>query len=92
MDKKISHVEIYYADSSMEKISNEETVKKEFTKKQLDWIKNSCLNELGNFKTCYAKIKDPVTIKNYRDFKEDDFSDIPHSDYIMLISLLDALK
>jgi hypothetical protein len=90
-NKKISHVEIYYTDSSMDKISNEKTEDIKFTKKQLTWIRDECLNELNNFKTCYAK-KESVTIKNYNTFKEDDFSDIPHSEYQMMLSLLDTLS
>jgi len=91
MSKEISHVEVYYKDSSMERISNEELVDKKFTKKQLEWIKDGCLSDLNNFKDCDAK-EGKVTIENFKTFKEDDFSDMQHSMYQMLISLLDVLK
>lgn len=92
MNKKISHVEIYYEDGSMDRVNNEEAVAKNFTKKQLEWIEFECLNTLGSNKTCYAEIKDNVTMKNYKDFKERDFSDILHDEYQTVISLLDILK
>ncbi len=90
--KKITHVEIYYEDSSMEKICNEERTDKKLTKKQIQWIIDSALCELNNFKTCYAKTFGPVTIINYKEFEEDDFQDLPHSEYQMMIYLLDSLK
>lgn len=89
-NKKISHVEIYYEDSSMDRICNEEKVDKKLTKKQMEWIIGESLNELNNFKNHPEKRK--VTINNYNEFNEDTFSGLPHSAYQMLISLLTALK
>lgn len=90
-NNEISHVEIYFADSSCIRLNNEEKFDKKLTKKQINWIIEECLQELNNFKTCYAK-KEKVTIQNYNDFVEDDFSDLPHSEFQMIISLLNSLK
>ena len=89
-NKKISHVEIYFEDSSMESISNEEKEDKKLTKKQIDWIIKGCLNDLNNFRNYPEERK--VTIDNYNIFDEDVFSGICHSEYQMLISLLNTLK
>jgi len=89
-NKKISHVEIYYEDSSVDRICNEEKVDKKLTKEQIEWIIGESLNELNNFKNYPEKRK--VTINNYKEFDEDTFSGIQHSEYQMLISLLTALK
>ena len=89
--KKITHIEVYYEDSSMDKICNEERIDKKLTQKQVDWVIKNCLSDLNGFKNCCATDK-TVTIDNYKDFDEDIFSDLPHSHYQMLISLLDALK
>jgi len=89
-NKKISHVEIYFEDSSMERISNEEKEDKKLTKKQINWIVEESLSELNNFKDCSEERE--VTINNYNEFDEDIFSGLPHSNYQLLISLLDTLK
>jgi len=89
-NKKISHVEIYYENGSMERISNEEKEDKKLTKKQIEWIIEESLNELNNFKNCSEERE--VTINNYNEFDEDIFSGLPHSEYQMLISLLNTLK
>lgn len=90
-NKKISHVEIYFEDSSMERISNEEKEDKKLTKKQIEWIIEGSLNELNNYEKLFDAEKE-VTINNYNEFNEDIFSGLPHSEYQMPISLLDALK
>ena len=90
-NKKISHVEIYYKDSSMERICNEEKEDKKLTKKQIEWIIKGCLNDLDNFRNRCQEERE-VTINNYNTFDEDVFSGISHSEYQMLISLLTALK
>lgn len=89
-NKNISHVEIYYEDGLVDRIYNDETSDKKLSKKHIEWIINECINELNNFKNCSEKRK--VTINNYNTFNEDIFSDLPHSEYQMLISLLNALK
>ena len=90
-NKKISHVEIYYEDSSMERISNEEKADKKLTKKQIEWIIEDCLSDLNNFRNRYQEERE-VTIDNFNTFNEDVFSGLQHSEYQMLISLLNALK
>lgn len=89
-NKEISHVEIYYEDSSMYRICNDEKSDKKPSKKQIEWIIDECLNELNNFKNCSEERK--VTISNYNTFNEDLFPDLPHSEYQMLISLLNTFK
>lgn len=89
-NKKISYVEIYYEDCSMDRICNEEKKDKHLTKKQIEWIIEESLNELNNFRNYPEERK--VTINNYNEFDEDVFSGLPHSVYQMLISLLNALK
>lgn len=90
--KNISHVEIYFEDSSMERIynCNERTIDKKFTKKQVKWIIEEILNQLNGFLD-YSKSEE-VTVDNYKNFDEDSFSNIPHSEFQMLISLLDVLS
>lgn len=90
-NKKISHIEIYYEDSSMDRICNEKKADKKLTEKQIEWIIEECLNDLNNFRNRCREERE-VTINNYNTFNEDVFSDLPHSHYQMLISLLDALK
>lgn len=89
--KKISHVEIYYEDSSMDRICNEEKVDKKLTKKQIEWIIEDCLSDLNNFRNRYSEERE-ATIGNFNTFNEDVFSGLPHSEYQMLMSLLTTLK
>ena len=90
-NKKISHIEIYFEDSSMESISDEEKEDKKLTKKQIEWIIEGSLSDLNDFRN-YCQEEREVTINNYNDFNEDIFLDLQHSEYQMLISLLDTLK
>jgi len=90
-NKKISHVEIYYEDSSIDRISNEEKGDKKLTKKQIKWIIEESLSDLNDFRNRCQEERE-VTINNYNEFNEDIFSDLPHSEYQMLISLLNTLK
>lgn len=64
---------------------------KKLTKKQEEWVIEECLNELNNFRDRRQEEKE-VTINNYSTFNETIFLDLPHSEYQMVISLLDALK
>lgn len=90
-NKEISHVEIYYADSSMERISNEKKVDKKLTKKQIEWIIKQCLSDLNNLRNRCREERE-VTINNYNEFDEDIFLDISHNEYQMLISLLNTFE
>ncbi len=90
-NKKISHIEIYYKDSSMDRISNEEKTDKKLTAKQRDWLIEQNITDLNSCKNCSMTDK-KVTLENYKEFDEDVFSDMPHSWYKMVISLLDTLK
>ena len=64
---------------------------KKITKKQIKWIIKNCLSDLNNFRN-RCRDEREVTINNYDTFNEDVFSDLPHIEYQMLISLLDDLK
>ena len=64
---------------------------KKLTKEQIEWIIIECICELNNFKNCCITDK-KITIENYKEFNEDTFVDLPHSEYQMIISLLDTLK
>lgn len=91
VNKKVSHVEIYFEDRSMESFSNEEKEDKKLTKKQIKWIIEASLSDLNDFRNrCQEETE--ITINNYNEFNEDIFLDLPHSEYQMLISLLNTLK
>ena len=90
-NKKIKHIEVYYEDSSMDRICNGERDDKKLTKKQIEWIIEGCLSDLNNFRN-RCRDEREATINNYNSFNEDIFSDMEHSHYQMLISLLDDLK
>lgn len=64
---------------------------KKLTKKQEKWVIEECLDELNNFRDRTQEEKE-VTINNYNTFNEAIFLDLPHSEYQMVMSLLDALK
>ena len=89
--KKISHVEIYYDDSSMERISNEERADKKLTKKQTDWIISQCLSDFEDFRNRNTP-QEEVTLDNYKEIDIDYFSDMHHSHFQMCISLLNSLS
>lgn len=88
--KEIKHVEIYYADDSMERISNEETTDKKLTQEQVEYMIDGAISDLNNFRD-YGANPNKVTIDNYKESDEDDFSDMQHSHFRMCISILDAL-
>lgn len=90
MDKKISHIEIYYNDSSMERIDNEEMEAVSLSKKQKKYITDGALNDLNNFRR-YDCPQKKITAKNYKELDIDYFSDMEHSHFQMCISLLDSL-
>jgi len=86
--KKISHVEIYYDDSSMERISQEETKAVQLTKDENDYVIDQCLCELNGLK---QRSGADLTIKDFKKLTEEDF-DIPHKRYHIIINLLEKLK
>lgn len=75
----------------LKKISNEGKTDKKLTQKQVEWIIDVCLNDLNDFRN-RCSTEEEVTINNHTEFNEDVFLDLPHSEYQMLISLLDTLK
>lgn len=89
--KKILHVEIYYEDSSMDRICNEEKEDKKLTKKQIEWIIEEALNDLNNFRN-YNTPQKEVTLSNYKEIDIGYFSDMGHSHFQMCISLLNSLS
>lgn len=88
--KKISHIEIYFDDTSMERIDNEkpDCRRKELrSPRQIKWVISECLDILRGFNNT----KREVTLKNYRSFTEDNFAGIRHSEYFTIMSILDTL-
>ena len=85
-ETKISHIEIYYKDGTMERIDNQQTEDVGFTESEKKWIKNICKIELNGLFTGNGE----VTLDNYGSFSEEDF-DLKHSEYQIIISILDKL-
>ena len=90
MEKKISHVEIYYEDESMERISSEKPIDKKLTKKQVEFIIDECLTTIDNFRRYDAPVK-KVTIDNYKQLVRD-HTDMTNEHFNMLVSILDTIK